>query len=277
LLNQGGGTFAAAANYAVGGQPYGVAIADVNGDGKPDIVAGNYNADTVSVLLNAGTGTTLAFATQVTYSVGSSPYGVAIADVNADGKPDIVATNDGSATVSVLLNNGTGTTLAFATQVTYSVDSDPYEVAIADVNADGKPDIVAVNEGSGTVSVLLNSGNGTTLAFATQVTHIVDSDPTGVAIADVNADGKPDIVAANNGAGTVSVLLNTGTGTTLAFATQVTYSVGSYPFGVAIADVNADGKLDIVATNEGSNTVSVLLNAGTGTTLAFATHVILFP
>jgi hypothetical protein len=265
--------FAAQVTYGVGSEPYGVAIADVNGDGKPDIVAANFGSSTVSVLLNSGSGTTLAFAAQVNYGVGSEPDILAIADVNADGKPDIVAPNVDSNTVSVLLNAGTGTTLAFATQVTYSVGSVPRVVAIADVNADGKPDIVAANNGATTVSVLLNSGTGTTLAFATQVTYSVGSEPVGVAIADVNADGKPDILAANSLSGTVSVLLNAGTGTILAFATQVTYGVGSHPDILAIADVNADGKPDIVVANYGSNTVSVLLNSGTGATLAFATQV----
>src|SRR5207247_1298633 len=99
--------------------PGSVAIADVNGDGKLDIIVSNQNAGNVSVLLGNGDGT---FQGHVDYGAGSQPFSVATADVNGDGKPDIVCTNFGDSTVSVLLGNGDGT---FKTATTYTTGLSP--------------------------------------------------------------------------------------------------------------------------------------------------------
>ena len=115
LLGNGDGTFQAAVTYGTGGiYADSVAVADVNGDGKLDLVAENYGSNNVGVLLGNGDGT---FQTAVTYgSGGAYPYSVAVADVNGDGKPDIVVANSGSSNVGVLLGNGDGT---FQTAVAY--------------------------------------------------------------------------------------------------------------------------------------------------------------
>ncbi len=86
--------------------------------------------------------------------------------------------------------------------------------------------------------------------------------PTSVAIGDVNGDGKPDLVVANSGSNTVSVLLGNGNGT---FQPQQTFAAGPAQLAVAVGDVNGDGSPDLVVTNAGNNTVSVLLGNGNGT------------
>ena len=91
--------------FATGKQPFSVAVADLTGDGMPDIITANASSNTVSVLMGNGNGT---FQPQQTYAVGSRPYSVAVADLTGDGKPDIVTTNYGGNSVSVLLNNGDG-------------------------------------------------------------------------------------------------------------------------------------------------------------------------
>ncbi|CAF3764582.1 unnamed protein product, partial [Adineta steineri] len=143
------------------------------------------------------------FLNQTTYSVGTKPLAVAVADVNNDNKPDIIVANYGSNTVSVLLNAGNGT---FSAQTTYPVGTNPYSVVVVDVNNDNKPDIVVANAGSNSVGVLLNAGNGT---FNAQTTYTVGTNPWSVAVFDVNSDNKPDIIVANFGSPyTVSVLLH---------------------------------------------------------------------
>ncbi|CAF1444564.1 unnamed protein product, partial [Adineta steineri] len=93
------------------------------------------------------------FNTQTNYSVGSSPWSVAVVDVNSDNKPDITVADFGSNNVGVLLNAGNGT---FNAQTNYTVGSEPISVAVVDVNSDNKPDIIVANYNSKSVSVLLH-------------------------------------------------------------------------------------------------------------------------
>ena len=274
--------FANAVTYGSGGsEAYSLAVADVNGDGKPDLVVANANGDTVGVLLGNGDGT---FQTAVTYRLGGyHATSVVVADVNGDGKPDLLVASCGSGsncangTVSVLLGNGDGT---FQTAVGYaSGGSGATSVAVRDLNGDGKPDLVVgnycVNSScvNGVVGVLLGNGDGT---FQTAVTYPSDGILAfSVAVADVNGDGKPDLLVANllnnnSTAGLVSVLLGNGDGT---FQTAVTYDSGGYEaLSLAVADVNGDGKFDLLVANacvNGNNcdngAVGVLLGNGDGT------------
>ncbi len=261
--------------YSSGGlYSFSVAVADLNGDHKPDLVVTNRCTDpacdsdgSVAVLLGNGDGT---FQAAVIYDAGGlETQSVAVADVNGDGKPDILVAN-ASDTVGVLLGNGDGT---FQPAVTYdSGGAFPESIFIADVNGDGKPDILVANFESNTVGVLLGNGDGT---FQPAVTYGSGGPwPGSIFVADVNGDGKPDIVVANNGDITVSVLLGNGDGT---FQNAVTYNSGGvYPQSVVVADVNGDGKLDIVVANcsvswygcsywNADGDVGVLLGNGDGT------------
>ena len=214
LLANGNGTFGTATTYASGGQNTdSVVIADVNGDGFPDVIVANQcmskfscNNGGVSILLGNGDGTLKAASS---YSSGGyNALSVAIGDVNGDGRPDIVATsvcsqsgNCVDGVVGVLLGNGNGT---FKPPVTYS--SSGYgasSVAIGDINGDGIPDLVVDNickTGAGCtnggVDLLLGNGGGT---FQSPLTYSsVGNDATSVALGDLTGDGKPDIVTAND-------------------------------------------------------------------------------
>ncbi|HKI37278.1 MAG TPA: VCBS repeat-containing protein [Gemmataceae bacterium] len=257
----------------VGNGPDAVAVGDFSHDGNLDIVTANSNDGTVSVLLGRGDGT---FLPAVTYNVGNHPDAVAVGDFRHDGNLDIVTANSNDGTVSVLLGEGDGTFLPAAT---YNVGNEPYSVAVGDFSHDGNLDIVTANSGDDTVSVLSGEGDGTFLPAAT---YNVGNGPDSVAVGDFNHDGNLDIVTANYGdaanehAGTVSVLLGNGDGT---FLPAATYNVGSFPHSVAVGDLNNDGNLDIVTANlfgstanEFDGSVSVLLGQGDGTFLPAATY-----
>ncbi|GAB3850098.1 hypothetical protein GCM10028822_15030 [Hymenobacter terrigena] len=254
-------SFATVTTYFAGsGGPSAVAIADVNGDGRPDIISGNSNAGAAVVLLaQAGGG----FGAASAYPAGASSglTGVAVADVNGDGRMDIVTANGSNSIVGVLLGQAGG---GFGTVTTYSTGafSYPTGVVVTDVNGDGRKDIITANGAGGAAGVLLGQVGG---GFATVNTYPTDtgSYPYGVAVGDMNGDGRPDIVTANGTSNSASVLLGQASG---GFAPANSYSTGagSYPQGVAVADMNGDGRLDIVTANNGSQTVGVLLGQAGG-------------
>lgn len=277
--------FATAVPYGSGGRANSVVVADVNGDGKPDLIVANqcpngscpFPTDgTVGVLLGNGDGT---FQTAVTYSSGASgTISVTVADVNGDGNPDVIVAHvcidlNCDSSVSVLLGNGNGT---FQTAVSYgSGGFEAVSVTVADINGDGKPDLIVANqcfnsscEGAGSeglIGILLGNGDGT---FQTAKT--LDSGgqlATMVTVADVNGDGKPDIVVANacindcSSDGPVDVLLGNGDGT---FQSPLGFPPGDFAMSSAtVADVNGDKKLDIITV--GGNSFGVLLGKGDGT------------
>jgi hypothetical protein len=285
-----------------GWSPRSVALADLNGDGKPDLVVANEcsldypncvegGIGSVAVLMGNGDGT---FAAPVTYNSGGyEASSVAIADMNGDGKPDIIVANactsnpnceiGGNGRVDVLLNLGNGTF-----NPALSIDTGAWvalSVAVADVNGDGKPDaIVAHNcaspttcQNGGVVSVLLGKGDGT---FQPAVIYSTGGqEGIAVAIGDVNGDHKPDLAVVNScqifnncgAGGSVNVLLGHGDGT---FQAPVSYNTGgAFASSVSIAYVNGDNQPDLIISNGGCNSactfdsgvVSVLLGKGDGT------------
>jgi hypothetical protein len=287
--------------YDSGGQlAWSIAVADLNGDGKPDIVVTNHSG-TVGVLLGKSGGF---FQPVVAYdSGGLYSHSIVVVDLNKDGRLDLVVVDDYCASVnescvSVLLGNGDGT---FQPAATYDAGGYPYAsgpginipIFVADVNGDGKPDLVVANAtdrnqvGDGVVGVLFGNGNGT---FQPVVRY--DSGGFGVsgaALADVNGDGKLDVVVVNCGGpvscapptATVGVLLGNGNGTFQTVKTYGTGGWGSFASPLAVADVNNDGKLDILVGNQcpqengncvGDGTVGVLLGNGNGTFQTSVTH-----
>jgi uncharacterized protein (DUF2141 family) len=304
--------FLAQALFGSGGAwPRSVAVGDLNGDGKPDLVVTNACPVTdatcfqaafpttngaVGVLLGNGDGT---FQPVVTYNSGGEfPSSIVLADVNGDGKLDLIVANEcipgncAYSGVSVRLGNGDGT---FQSPVSYrsggyqESDDDVAQssVAVGDVNGDGKLDLVVENQcafntteycGNGTVGVLLGNGDG---SFQPAVVYDSGGDwPYSVALGDLNGSGRLDIVVANCGpidsngcgSGMVGVLMNNGKG---GFQPAVLYSSGgAAATGIFVADVNGDGKLDLLVANYcGSGTiyscglgnVGVLLGNGDGT------------
>ena len=234
----------------------GLAIADFNGDGKPDAVAGTPNS--ISVLTGRGDG---AFTPQVVNSQQGSTS-LAAGAFRPKGNTDFIATGVSSG-IAVYLGNGNGT---FQQPASIGTSAAVTGAAVGDFNGDGKLDFAVVDSGAGASSnvyIYLGNGDGT---FQAPGSFPVGSNPQYVQVADVNGDGNLDLVITDNGTlgsptdpGSVAVLLGNGNGT---FRPAAQYTAGGNPMFTLVADITGDGKLDLVTSNP--NGLVVHLNLGKG-------------
>ncbi len=257
-------TAAPGSPFTVGTKPMSVAVGDFNGDGKPDLAIASGDG-TVTVLLGTGGGG-FAAAPGSPFPAGSGPSAVAVGDFNGDGKPDLAIADYDANRVTVLLGDGTGRFTA-APSSPFPAGSQPDSVAVGDFNGDGKPDLAIANYNSNNVTVLLGDGAGGFTA-APGSPFSAGTQPFSVAVGDFNGDGKPDLAISNVASGNVTVLLGNGTGGFTA-APGSPFAVGAYPESVAVADFNADGKLDLAVAGVGlyqstGLNVTVLLGDGAG-------------
>ncbi|HTW93234.1 MAG TPA: FG-GAP-like repeat-containing protein [Tepidisphaeraceae bacterium] len=268
FMGNGNGLFGGAISFPVGVSPQGLAVGDFNGDGLQDIAVANFDSNTVSVLMNnssflghpsvAGQGM---FLPQQTYAVGINPTSVAIADLDGFGDADIITTNLGSHSLTVLFGNGNGT---FGNPQSINVGNDPESVAVGDFNGDGIPDLAVADFYDNNVDILIGNGNGT---FQDGVTYYANNGPGAVVVGDMSGDGNgfADLLVANegtsnNGGSAFSVLQGNGNGT---FGLPQTFSTGPRPSAIAVGDFNGDGRLDVATPDSGYTTVDISYNVST--------------
>jgi len=267
------GLFGAGGSFAVGANPESIVTADFNGDGKLDLATANSGDNTVSVLLGDGTGH---FAPASTFFTGSGPLQVLAADLNRDGKRDLVVLNGSGNSLTVLLGTGSG---GFSPAVAspFSLQPSPTSMVSADFNLDGIPDL-AIAYNSGGVVVYLGDGRG---GFVQQsVLPGYHTGAAGLAAADFNGDGKPDIllIPAGSGSGGSFSYVFPGTGDG-AFGSAV---IGTLPLlvqhfnsNVAVGDFNGDGKPDVAEVETQSGALSLLLGGSQQTLSAYFTNFVL--
>ena len=239
--------------------PWDIAVADVNGDGKLDVVAASGATDNVSVLLGNGNGT---FQASTTYPAADEPTGICVADFNGDAKPDLAVTHYSGNVLSILLGNGNGT---FQAPVNYPAGTTPRGILATDLNADNKPDLVVAVPNSSAVYVYIGNGDGT---FPAAVPYAVGSG-SDVALGDLNGDGKDDISIVIDNGNSLKVLRGNADGTFQLPAVTQTTRFGS--FSSTVADFDNDGRLDVATVDPVHDVVDVYLNSPTAQGVAFNT------
>ncbi len=256
-------SFAPAVNFRSGINPHFVQPMDIDGDGKPDLVVLNGGDNSLSFYRNVGTGDTLTlatFAAPVSYVTGS-PYPasyshtMAIGDLDNDGRADVAVVDFNNNIVMLFRNTSSPGTISFDPYITLHVGLNPAAIAVRDLDGDGKDDLIVVNYGYQNISIFRNTSVPGSITFAAQVDFGTASEPTSLAVGDLDGDGRPDIVVGTLISG-ISLFRNTsvaGTFTSASLAPQVNLNPSSGGYALALVDVDGDGKRDIAQLSGGLN------------------------
>ncbi len=238
-----------------------LAVGDMDNDGKPDMVVGDYStANRVMVFKNitsTGSISASSFATNVDFPITDYTYGLSVADIDYDGKLDIVVGYLGSNNViSILRNTSTAGTISsnsFAAKVDFAAGDTPTTISIADIDNDGKQDVVVGSWQGSNVSVFKNTSTPGVIDANTLASR-VDFNVVGedLSVGDIDGDGKPDLVIANPRPRGVSVLKNLsvqGVISTSSFSSKVDFA-GTVPYYSTIGDFDGDGAPEIVSASD---------------------------
>lgn len=254
LIGRGNSTFARAEiNNRFGDTPFDLVLADLDGDGRTDAATPCYLGGELAVLWGADAQDRLAIPSE-----GSHPYALIAKDLDGRNGQDLITTTQVGKTLNVFLNQGSRT---FGAAVKYTFDTPPAGFAVGDFDGSGASSLDVAVSLPGSNKVRLWPGNGSGGFDTNLATDLsVGKNPITVVAGLLNEDSLPDLVVANAGERTISVLLGSSAG----FGSAQTYPVGDNPTGIAIADLDQDGKADVVVTNRSSNNLTILRGMGGG-------------
>lgn len=254
-------------------------VADMDGDGKKDIIVANGSDNSITVLRNISQGGNIQFSPPSNFSAAARCHHIAIGDLNNDGRPDIASTtNAGNGHVTLLKNNSSPGSVAFATPVIVSFNQFLGKLLIRDLDNDGSAEIAVLKSGlQDSISILRNTTNGAAfsfapvIGFATSVTQTTDYSDIIVA-GDMDGDDKYDLLVADRNNDSISVMRNTGTPGTISFAPRIGYATGSRPTDLSLSDLDGDGKPDILVACNTEEVYHVFKNNSTPGSFTLATR-----
>ena len=240
-----------------------ISIIDLDGDGKPEVIATNQVDNQVDAFRNTSTPGSLSFvATPSQFTIGGArSFGLDAKDLNNDGFPEIIASALAQPNIFVLPNLSSPGTIAFGSSITVPVAGNLANLIVGDLNGDGLNDIAATQSVRGEVSVVLNqtSATGGNIAFGAASVFAVSSGSWGLDLGDMNGDGKLDLVVASTTSTNITVLANTTVSSQLTFE-RFNIAAGEATRNVKVADINADGKPDLLGTGITNNNLIVIAN-----------------
>jgi PKD repeat protein/photosystem II stability/assembly factor-like uncharacterized protein len=246
-------------NISLGLGGFSIAAGDIDGDGKVDLAIIGLYANRVSVYKNTSSNGNISFAAPLTYTTATSPRFVDIADLDGDGKPELLVANNTTPGLSIFKNTSAFYKISFAARTDITVGASSM-ISTGDLNADGKPDIVSLIGGSAIISILNNTSQAGAISFSPKIDYPTAAGPAAIALSDLDGDGKPDIVVSNNSPSTISLFKNQSSNSAISFKTKVDYSTGGGPISISVADLNGDSKPDIAVLNANANTFSLFRN-----------------
>ena len=253
-------SFDAPVKFFTGNAPFGIAVGDIDGDGKPEIVVTNSAVvSTIGIYKNMSKPGSINFAAPLQGFTGTTPFAVSIADLDGDGKPDIVVGNFNSSTISIFKNTSSVGNISINTPTLLTTAANPSSLELTDIDGDGKTDIIVGNSGADPVNIFRNIGNPGLLSFTPVNGVITNGGQIAQVPGDIDGDGKPDVVLIGTG-DTVSVLLNNSTPGTFGFAKPVNFTLPSIPTTVTLGDLDGDGKPDIALGSGETDGIFVLHN-----------------
>lgn len=275
LLNAG--SFAAPVSFpaAANSYPHGLRVADLNGDGRPEILVANQSGDSISIFKNIGSVgslTTNSFAPQTALVTGANPTDIGIGDFNGDGRPDLVTTAFNGSQLSVLRNVATpGAAVSnwFVLEAMLPALAGSLEITVTDLDGDAKSDLVVASVHGYAVSVFRNqatAGVFDTNSFAARVDYSAPGWVHSISVADFNGDAKPDIAAVGELNSYLAVFQNQSTPGSIGLGTRVDFGTGWNAWGVVAGDLDGDNRADIVFANSYDDTLTFYRNImGQGT------------
>jgi gliding motility-associated-like protein len=245
---------------------YDLCLCDLDGDRKNDLATASDNFAKINIYRNTGTGPgNVAFNSNTSINLFSRTLQIKCGDLNGDGKTDLIATEKGSTNkIFILENNSPGPgTLSFTSQSIRIANITPRHIEVADMDMDGKPELIITSQTSNAVFVLQNKSTRTSIMFAAAPVSIIIPGIAGtdaLAVADLNGDRLPDIVTAPyQTSGDIWVAKNSSIPGSLSFEDAQKFTVGTAINTIRTGDIDADGKTDIAFT-QSSSSVGVLIN-----------------
>lgn len=238
-----------------------MSAADFDGNGMIDLVVSTFNASWIVVLQNTSAGGNFSFQTHVN-GFWNLPLYLTAGYLNEDDLPDIAVTNNLDHNVYLMKGIEEFNKPLFLGQDSYAAARMTGRIGFVDLDDDAKPELLSLDIAN-MMYVYKNRSDSAAIRFTDKVTFTTAEEPSDLAFGDLNGDGKPEIVIANRRSNSVSVFQNTSEPDKFSSAMlsqHVTFAAGAAPSSVILADMDLDGKPDIVTVNAGSNTISVLRN-----------------